>query len=171
MDIIISFFFLIWIKVTQPVHWPWIKKPFEKKCPRNKTFSLGTKPNEHNPTHLRQAEVLPLCQERSSVPISEEVTPKRNCLGRKYRSAPISINSSPTGLILHFSREELQRQGWLWASGHRSRSSPSQCQAHGAAPAIPGWEGALRSRDICRYKDKLLSVSLLAIPSRSFAVL
>lgn len=155
MDIIISFFFLIWIKVIQPVCWPWKKETFEKKRPRNKIFSLGTKPNEHNPTDLRQAEVLPLCQDRSSVPVSEEVTPKRNCLGRKYRSAPFPINSSPTGLILHFSREELQRQGWLWASGHRNRSSPSQCQAMEQLLQSQAEKG-LWGAGICRYKDKLL---------------
>lgn len=57
-------------------------------------------------------------------------------------------------------REELQKPGWLWPSEPRNRkSSSSQCQE--TTPAIPvlstGWEaGPLRSREDCRYKDKLL---------------
>lgn len=127
MNIIIFVFFLIWIKVIQHLHkglirWPW------KQCPGKETFWKEVSNKQHLPTgnqtkltqaqhtsaRLRCCPCAPECQDRSFVPISVEVTPKMNCLRRKYRSDSNLINSSPTGLILFFlmtSRREAPKAG------------------------------------------------------------
>lgn len=147
VNIIIFFFFLIWIKVIQQshkglIHWPW------KQCPGKETFWKEVSNKQHLPTgnqtkltqvqhasaRLRCCLCAPECQDRSFVPVSVEETPKTNSLRRKYRTDSIPINSSPTGLILLFlmaAQRGAPKAGMAW-------SSPSQCQGHGTAPPMLG---------------------------------